>query len=171
MRRVLVLLALAGLAGCGGHAQRLAPAHCRFDGAGVSAAPDRSCTPGEWIDADGGGVCRKGYNPRPPLSVTARIKRLALAEYGLKPSDARKVEADHLYPVWLGGATVLANEWPEPNYPASRQTRYTHNPKDALEFAVFKRTCQSHKLTVAQARAVFEGDWRTAYRRFVGPLK
>lgn len=148
---------------------------CRLRGHGITATPNRRCTPGEWIgdpDTSVAHVCAKPYNPRPSTSVSAALKRQALAEYGMGPQDADVVEGDHYFPVWLGGATTLANFWPEPNYPPTEQQPFTLNPKDRLEFTLYRMVCQRHVLTVMQARALFQSRlrWTTLYRRYVGPL-
>jgi hypothetical protein len=177
--RVFAACALVLVAGCGTTVTTttnvrprpipVVAGKCAYVGQGLSAAPDRACTPGQWIaDPNLSHVCTKGYNPRPPLAFTAPLKREGLKLYGLPPSAGVSTESDHLFPVWLGGATVIQNLWPEPNYP--HPVGYDMNPKDKLEFAVYKLTCQSHRLTVAQARAVFEGDWRVGYRKYVGTL-
>lgn len=136
---------------------------CHTKGRGLQVVPDRSCTPGEWIpdqDLSRAHVCSKGYNPRPGTDVTGPLKARALKLYGLPAPEGKRRELDHLFPRWLGGATTLANLWPEPNY--ARPRPFEANPKDRLEFAVYRATCQRGALTVAQARAVFEGDWRRA---------
>lgn len=137
-------------------------------GKGLYVAPDRSCTPGEWVsdpDISRAHVCSGSYNPRPGVDVSGPLKRKALAEYGLPVSMSSRVEADHYFPRWLGGATTLKNFWPELNF--AHPEGYDNNPKDKLEFAVYKLVCQSRALTVQQARAVFAGDWRIAYCKYV----
>lgn len=158
---------------------------CRIHGTSVAVAPTRTsgCTPGMWIsdpaikstpaaaqydpDTSFAHVCTKGYNPRPGIDISGAIKRQALSSYGMPATDAAQVEADHLYPRWLGGASVIQNIWPEQNY--AHPSGYDHNPKDVLEFAIYKLTCEQHKLTVAQARALFRTDWRIAYKKYVAP--
>ena len=110
-------------------------------------------------------VCSKGYNPRPGTNVSGPLKDEADREYGLLTSVNPTVEADHLFPRWLGGATTIQNIWSEPNF--AHPQGFDNNPKDALEFAIYKLTCQTHQLTIAQARKVFEGDWVTAYHHYV----
>src|SRR5689334_12991054 len=113
---------IAGVALMGARPTSRATAPCKVDGTGLFVAPDRSdgCTPGEWItdpDLSTAHVCHKGYNPRPPESVTGPLKTQTMNLYGVPASDSASVESDHLYPVWLGGATSIRNLWPEPNYP------------------------------------------------------
>jgi hypothetical protein len=156
--------------------------HCAFVGSGISEAPDRGCTPGMWIsdrailktpaaseydsNVSDGHVCAHGYNPRPGTNISGPLKDQALKEYGLPKSAGAGREADHLYPRWLGGATTLANFWPEPNY--AHPSGFNNNPKDELEYKLYQLTCQRHSLTVAKARSVFKGDWRAAYEKYVG---
>lgn len=154
---------------------------CKFVGSGIAAAPDRKCTPGMWIsdraiestpaaseydpDVSDAHVCSHGYNPRPGVNVSGPLKDQALKKYGLARSAGAHREADHLYPRWLGGATTLANFWPEPNY--AHPSGFDNNPKDELEYKLYQLTCQRHSLTVAKARKIFEGDWRAAYEKYV----
>lgn len=135
---------------------------CQLHGHGLYATPDRGCTPGEWIDSDGKGVCGSRYNPRPSASVTAPIKRASLKRYGLPLTDTSAYELDHLYPRWLGGSTTAANLWPELNYRTSPS-----NPKDRLELVLYQAVCQRHSISVSVARQAFAGAWTTAYRKYV----
>lgn len=165
--------------------------YCRRSGDGIYAQADRrpGCTPGLWVsdprvkqtpaaseydpDTSAEHVCSKPYNPRPPESVTGALKREDLSIYGLPAGDAASTESDHYYPVWLGGATVLQNLYPEPNYPRAQDGGFVHNPKDALEIGptgLYGRVCRQHSMTVRQARRVFEArSWLPGYRRYVGP--
>lgn len=141
---------------------------CHVTGKGLMVRPLKSCTPGEWIaDADRSvaHVCGRGYNPRPSRALERALKRLVLVRFGLR-SDARGYESDHLFPVWLGGATTERNVWPEPNYKPFPNP-FTENPKDRLELAIYRRVCVSHTMTVAVARRIFEGDWRRQYPKYV----
>lgn len=179
MKRLVIACVL--LAGCGSTAASThtsprataSTATCQSGGSSVADAPDATCTPGMVIadpNTTASHVCHSGYNPRPSLSVTSALKRKAMAQYGLASSLAAKYELDHRVPVWAGGATTLANLWPERNY-QHPPSAYTHNPKDALEFLIYKRTCQAHTLSVVQARAIFTGDWRMAYATYIGAIK
>jgi len=139
---------------------------------GVFEAPDRSpaCTPGQWVDADAHRVCSKtNYYPRPSAALSEALKGQVMKLYGVGDSRWSKVEADHYFPVWLGGATSRQNFWPEENYVHAQG--FNHNPKDVLEFKLFNMVCTSHTMTPMQARAIFEGDWRKAYTKYVGPRK
>jgi hypothetical protein len=188
MRRVSILLVAvvaAIIGGCGGTTQHstkpTASTPCALVGSGVTAAPERQCTPGMWIsdpaikatpaaseydpNISDEHVCSQGYNPRPGVNISGPLKKEALAQYGLPESVGATSEADHLYPRWLGGATTLANFWPEPNY--AHPSGFSNNPKDELEYKLYQLTCEQHSMTVAEARTVFEGDWRTAYEQYV----
>jgi hypothetical protein len=192
-RRFLILLSLS-LSGCGfavtvdvGTSSRVTPISsghvrtgCHVRGSGIYVEPDRRCTPGMWISDPGikktpaasefdpnvslGHVCSKGYNPRPGTSVSGPLKDEADREYGLPTSANSSVEADHYYPRWLGGATNIENFWPERNY--ARPRGFDRNPKDKLEFAIYRLTCEDRRMTIDQARAIFAGSWVAAYRRY-----
>lgn len=150
------------------------PPKCHFHGSGLTVTPDRrkGCTPGQWIndpDLSAAHVCDDGsYNPRPGTSVTEPLKHATERLYGETSVIDRTIEADHYFPLWLGGATTLANFWPEPNYAHARG--FDHNPKDKLEFAIYKLVCEGKRsMTVAQARTIFETvPWPAAYKRYVG---
>jgi hypothetical protein len=182
------LLVLAGLAAAASPSATVGAdtaASCHYHGSGISAAPDRSdpCTPGMWIsdpaikktpaaseydrNVSRAHVCSHGYNPRPGTNVSGPLKRQTLALYGLPTSAGKTTEADHLYPRWLGGATVRQNFWPEPNY--THPSGFTQNPKDRLESKLYHLTCVDRTMTVARARRIFARDWRRAYRRYVSP--
>ena len=81
--------------------------------------PDPVCTPGE---SDGRvsqdsirSICVPGWSAsaRPPVGVTEPIKRERVQAYGVD-APLSTVELDHLEPVSLGGASTVANLWPEP---------------------------------------------------------
>jgi hypothetical protein len=171
MNRLAVTLAAAAVVASGvGLARVDDRPTCRQAGHGLFVTADRTepCTPGQWIadpNVNARHVCAHGYNPRPGVNVSGPLKRLTLRLYGLPASAGRTTEADHLYPLWLGGATTRANLWPEPNY--RHPSGPDLNPKDRLEFAVYKLVCRARTMTPAAARGVFEGDWTVAYARYV----
>jgi hypothetical protein len=154
---------------------------CRLHGSGVWSYPDKSCTPGAWIDKLPTNankaralVCDDdSYNPRPSSSITSKLKQQVVADYGLPAKDGHgyAYESDHKFPVWLGGATTRANLWPEKDYAGDDGNSFEHNPKDHLEVAVvYNKVCRSRTMTVGQARRVFEvNNWLREYRRYVGP--
>lgn len=83
--------------------------------------PDPACTPGTADPRVNQGdlattVCRSGYTAtvRPPVGVTEPIKRQQMLAYGLQGQPLSTTELDHLIPLELGGASDVANLWPEP---------------------------------------------------------
>lgn len=150
-------------------------AQCHVRGTGLFVLPDKSkaCTPGAWVDSLRDAqkhVCTPRWNE--DRTGAAALKTEVMKLYGVPVSDRSKVESDHYFPVWLGGATTRANLWPEPNDPAAPANGFVHNPKDALEVGakgLYRRVCVLHSVTVGQARRAFEGNWVTSYRKYVGP--
>jgi hypothetical protein len=132
--------------------------------------PDPGCTPGGadarvTPDTLSSTICRSGYTAtvRPPLSVTEPIKRERMAAYGLS-APLSAYELDHLVPLELGGASTVANLWPEP----WADPRGAHR-KDDLENALKRQVC-SGTLSLADARHAIASDWESAYRTYVGGL-
>lgn len=130
--------------------------------------PDPDCTPGarnpHVTQANiGATICRTGWTAtiRPPQSVTSKIKRQALADYGLTSSASATTELDHLLPLEVGGAPAdPRNLWPEPNY-AHPPAPYVHNPKDAVELQVRNAVCRG-QVSLATAQAALLTNWTTA---------
>lgn len=73
-------------------------------------------------------------------------------------------ELDHLIPLELGGASTVANLWPEP----WADPRGAHR-KDDLENALNRQVC-SGSMTRSDAQHAIASDWEAAYRRYVGTL-
>ncbi len=74
------------------------------------------------------------------------------------------VELDHLEPVSLGGASTVANLWPETwDGPEGAHV------KDRLELRLLDLVCQG-KLPLGDAQHAITTDWITAYRTYVGPI-
>jgi hypothetical protein len=73
-------------------------------------------------------------------------------------------ELDHLIPLELGGASTVANLWPEP----WADPRGAHR-KDDLENALNRQVC-SGSMTLSDAQHAIASDWEAAYRRYVGTL-
>ena len=157
MRRYALLCALL-LAGCavGQSTPTSTPT------ASVAAswpAPDDRLTPGAVV------ACTL---PRPPSQrdVPAAEKRAVAAAYHYTgPGGIAYVEYDHRVPFALCGANDARNIWPEP-YDGANRSAYVWNFKDQLEAAVI-RAVRSGRLTLAQGQAVFMGDWRTAWCKWV----
>jgi hypothetical protein len=113
-------------------------------------------------------ICRRGWTStiRPPERYTYRLKRTQLhrpsSPYFVADAYLRDFEEDHRVPLGLGGAPRdRRNLWPEP-----RHGQWTSKKKDQLEDAIHELVCR-HKMTLEQGQAVFLGDWREAYRRYV----
>ncbi len=113
-------------------------------------------------------VCRSGWTAtvRPPASYTNTLKRQQMQLWGLTgPPSA--YEEDHRVPLEIGGAPcgptagTCLNLWPQPwGGPENA------HQKDRLENAVHRDLCaRPARLTLAQAQAVFLGDWRAELRR------
>lgn len=106
-------------------------------------------------------VCAANWTKtvRPSASFTDKLKLSQMAELGLKgkPHD---YEEDHRVPLEIGGnPTDAKNLWPQPwAHP------YGAHEKDRLENAVRKDLCAG-KLTLAEARKIFLGDFWAEYRR------
>lgn len=124
-------------------------AACRVQGSGDLVRPDDGCTPGAFDRLSRAAVCR--HKQRPSLPVTERLR--ILREYGVPAWSGRDGELDHRVPFFLGGKTTEDNLWPERGE--------IPNEKDRVENEVRRRVCKG-SMTVAQARAVFLGDWTKA---------
>ena len=99
---------------------------------------------------------------RPPASFMNKLKAAQMAALGLR-GVAHDYEEDHRVPLEVGGnPTDPRNLWPEPwAHP------YGAHEKDRLENAVKRDLCGG-SLTLAQARAIFLGDFWTEYKRRFG---
>ncbi|RFU37337.1 hypothetical protein DZF91_33370 [Actinomadura logoneensis] len=136
------------------HASSLDPATTR---------PDPHCTPGA-LNPDvtqaniHRTICVAGYTKRirPPVSYTNALKRRQIKEYGYRNTDPSAYEEDHFVPLSLGGAPRdPKNLWPEPGA--------SPNPKDRVEFTLYKAVCAGQATLAAAQRAIVE-DWTTATR-------
>lgn len=131
--------------------------------------PDPVCTPGSLDPAVTAAnlhetVCVRGYSSRvrPPLKVSAPLKREVIRRYGL-PVPPRLYEGDHLIPLSLGGCPgpgracdFLANYIP-------LRWRGIHNArdKDRIGWTLSRRVC-SGKLSLDEAQRRIATDWRHA---------
>lgn len=130
--------------------------------------PDSACTPG---DRDGRvtqetvatTICAKGWSKsvRPPKAVTDQIKDERMAAYGVTgPPGA--YELDHLIPIELGGASAVANLWPQPwDGPVGAHV------KDRLEDRLHSLVCTG-RLPLAVAQQEISVDWVSAYHENFG---
>ncbi len=147
-------------------AQAAPPGSCHYRG----PLPDPTCTPGESDDGVSQAtiqttICVPGWSAkaRPPVQVTEPIKRERMRAYGISAALST-VELDHAEPISLGGASTVANLWPQPwDGPEGAHV------KDRLEEALQHLVCQG-KLPLAQAQHAITTDWVAAYRTYVGPI-
>ena len=177
---------LAGsLAGCGAPGLGGTPSSDRAAGAGplVQASagagrstchvqgglPDPACTPGATdphvtqatITTT---ICTRGWTAtvRPAEAITEPIKRERMAAYG-DTDSLSATELDHLVPLELGGASTVANLWPQPwDGPVGATV------KDALENRLNEQVC-SGRLPLLTGQEAIARDWIAAYRAYVGP--
>jgi hypothetical protein len=139
----------------------------------AAEAPDDRVTPGATnpsvtqsdIDET---ICVRGWTRtiRPPESYTYRLKRAQLhspnSPYFVFDARLRDFEEDHRVPLGLGGAPRdHRNLWPEP-----RHGQWNAEKKDELEDAIHSLVCRN-EMTLQQGQAVFLGDWRDGYRKYV----
>lgn len=119
--------------------------------------PDDKLTPGEIRTTDKREIC--GHSTREFRDVSATTKIAARRAYGLKSAtagwcaDGDNCEIDHRVPLTVGGGNTpgsIKNLWPQAS-PAWRR-------KDQCEVKVGRAICAG-KITVAQAQAIFLGDW------------
>lgn len=130
--------------------------------------PDSSCTPG---DRDprvsqqniGDTICVKGWSKsvRPAKNVTDQIKSERMAAYSAD-GPRGSYELDHLIPIELGGASTVANLWPEPwDGPLGA------HEKDRLEDRLHSLVCTG-RMNLDAAQQVFATDWVGAYHQAFG---
>jgi hypothetical protein len=163
-----VLLVLGFAVSC----QAVPPIVCARDTQGRCVTPDATLTPGA-VDPRvtqatiGQTICTKGYTKtvRPSRKASELLKRHVMAAYGIPWKERRFYELDHAIPIELGAAPADPRDlWPEPWDGPSGASR-----KDVLENTMHRLVCTG-RLTLAEGQAVFRGDWRQGYQRFVGPL-
>ncbi|WP_157429913.1 hypothetical protein [Actinomadura oligospora] len=136
------------------HASSLNPATSR---------PDPRCQPGATNPAVTQAtihrtICVPGYSKRirPPSSYTSALKRQQIKEYGYRDTTMSHYEEDHLIPLSLGGAPRdPKNLWPEPGG--------SPNPKDGIEFKLYKAVCAG-KVSLRAAQKAIATNWTTAGR-------
>ncbi|MFC4910002.1 hypothetical protein [Actinomadura gamaensis] len=136
------------------HASSLNPATTR---------PDPKCQPGATNPAVTQAnihrtICVPGYSKkiRPPVSYTNALKKKQIKEYGYRNTSPSAYEEDHLIPLSLGGAPRdPKNLWPEPGA--------SPNPKDSIEFKLYKAVCAG-KVTLRAAQKAMATNWTTAGR-------
>lgn len=104
-------------------------------------------------------VC-DGQTVRPSLPAAER--RAILSNYGVPTFTGATGEVDHRIPLVLGGVTDRRNLWPDVEVNGV-------NPKDRLEFRIYRRVCfnDPHPMRVTTAVRVFLADWRPAFTYYV----
>lgn len=130
--------------------------------------PDAVCTPGDrdarvTQETVGDTICVKGWakSVRPPKNVTDQIKRERMAAYGVT-GPVGTFELDHLIPIELGGASTVANLWPQPwDGPLGA------HQKDRLEDRLHSLVCTG-RLPLDVAQQQFSADWVSAYHQNFG---
>ena len=91
--------------------------------------------------------------------VTAAEKAEVLAAYNIPAGQSAYYEVDHLVPLAIGGANVVANLWPQPWAEADQ--------KDVLEVELQRRVCRG-LMSQAEAQREVADDWTAAYTRVLG---
>lgn len=163
MRRVpACALGLLLVAGCAASAPRT-PSTYGGRCTSRDGLPDPVCTPGDVDPRVTPGnvaatICRRGWSAsvRPPLEVTHRIKLQVTGDYGIPDLPFAEVELDHLVPLSLGGASDLANLWPQ-----LRSGPHDVAAKDAVAERLHARVCEG-RLGLRAAQHAMATDWRTA---------
>ncbi len=135
----------------------------------ASDLPDVSITPGE-INPDitqanvQSTVCVKGYTKtiRPPAYFTNKLKKRQMREYGYADRNPKHYEEDHLIALSIGGApNDPRNLWPEP-----RNSEWSAEKKDQLEFVMYKMVC-AHEISLAEAQHAMASNWIDAWEQYV----
>lgn len=109
-------------------------------------------------------ICVRGWTKtvRPPARYTDRLKRRQLAAEDLGNVNPRSMEEDHRVPLEVGGAPRdPKNLWPQ-----RWQGQWGAHTKDRLENWAHRQIC-SGKMTLAQGRAIFLGNWIAAYKKYL----
>lgn len=128
------------------------------------AIPHQDLTPGGLSDTrvTQAEICavRWGTDSR---SVSPDEKKQVFKAYGIPQSRRTAYEVDHRIPRSAGGDDVVWNLWPQ-LWPEARK-------KDRLETLLHKRVCVVGDLSLEAAQQAFWGDWRVAYRQYIGELR
>lgn len=105
-------------------------------------------------------ICEPGWaaHIRPPTRFTNRMKLEQMPLYGYPTgTNPKSLKEDHREPLELGGAPRdPKNLWPQPRGEAQA--------KDRLETATKREVCAG-RMTLAQAQAIFFGDFWNYYDR------
>ena len=148
------------------------PTTCHYAMAASWYLPDPTCTPGATdpgvtqanIDAT---ICRPGgytSSVRPPESLTEPVK-FDLESIYADPYSTSHTELDHLIPLSLGGASAVANLWPEPDQGKPSQFNSTNdfgiNAKDGVEDRLHSAVC-ARQVSLAAAQTAIASNWTSA---------
>jgi hypothetical protein len=125
-------------------------------GSGDFTAPKIACTPGAYD--------RVACITRDRPSLPAADRRAILKRYRLTKWSGADGELDHRVPFFLGGKTNKRNIWPE-------RGLASNNPKDKLEYYIYRRVCVKHNMTIRNGRRIFLTDWRVWYKRYQKEFK
>jgi hypothetical protein len=120
--------------------------------------PDPTYTPGATRTVSFEELCRKGSAREARLDdpVTRAMADAIYARYGQHRIPGRCCESDHLIPLWLGGATVLENLWPQPWDQARK--------KDRVEYWLHEQVCAQGKDALAPAQHRISHNWWALYQ-------
>ena len=121
------------------------------------ATPDSIMTPGAVDPAATRDVVCNGTT-RSRRHVSSAMKAAVLAAYNIPDAESPDYEIDHLVPLAIGGANVVANLWPEPWAEAVH--------KDVLKVELQRRVCHG-LLPQAEAQREVALDWVATYTRYV----
>ena len=82
-----------------------------------------------------------------------------LTAYGIPASQTGRYELDHIIELSAGGASDMANLWPQPNgFTLYKGGPHLKDDKDAVEAVAFIALCQ-HNATLAQVQTAMARDW------------
>ena len=127
--------------------------------------PDPQLTPGAVLAANTATICRPGY-AKSVRHTSGKLKAWVYREYGISRAHRAgggHYEIDHLIPISLGGADVVANLWPE-----SWDTQpWNAQVKDRLENFLHAEVCAG-RMPIEQAQREIAGDWIATYERYLG---
>lgn len=132
--------------------------------------PDDALTPGEIRTTDRDEICSTRTGSVRNVSVTTKIA--ARRAYGLINRDGWcaaghgcDLEIDHRVPLVVGGGNTpgsIRNLWPEKG-----EGPNNYHDKDRCEAAAGRAICDG-TLSVADAQAMFLGDWVSSCAAFMG---
>lgn len=138
------------------------PVHCTATG----GRPDLMCTPGSMRsditqDNIGATICNSQWSTRSiraPKGETDWLKTVAMAAYGVSPTQRSVTELDHDVPLWMGGSNDVTNLWPQVSDLPGKGFR---NSKDDVETKLHTAVC-SHRVTLRDAQVAIATNWTTA---------